>query len=121
MLLARTNCHGHTGLQLLAGSRISLWESIDAMPPSVSDAPGAPPFTLVWSMSMPSSYSVVVPVGVPLGVQGPAARPFTGGFCRGIQAPVIGDVVIHAGQRWAATSDDRGQARKRVRRLRGGS
>src|SRR6516165_2853261 len=75
MLLARTNCQGQTGLQLFAGSRISLWESIDAIPPSVSDAPGAPPFTLVWSMSMPSSYSVVVPVGAAPGVHGPAKRP----------------------------------------------
>ncbi len=49
--------------------------SMEAMPPSVSAAPGAPPFTLVWSMSMPSSYSLVVPVGAAPGVQGPAARP----------------------------------------------
>src|ERR1039458_8457409 len=61
MLLARTKSHGITGLQPFAGSRTSLLVSMEAMPPSVRAAPGAPPFTLVWSMSMPSSYSLVVP------------------------------------------------------------
>lgn len=75
IVLARTKSHGQTGLHPLLGSRMSRFESIDAMPPSVSEAPGAPPFYLVWSMSMPSSYSLVVPVGVAKGVQGPAPRP----------------------------------------------
>ena len=35
---------------------------------------------------------------------------------RSVQAPVIGDVVIHAGQRRAAAGNDRLKAGKRVRR-----
>jgi len=57
---------------------------MELMPPSFSDASGAPPFSFVWSKSMPSSYSVVVPDGGPEGVQRPAARPLPVVFAGGL-------------------------------------
>src|SRR5690349_390418 len=75
MLLARTNSHGKTGAQSLAGSWGSFRGSIARTVPSVREAPGAPPFNRLCCISMPSSYSVVKPVGFAPGVQGPGPFP----------------------------------------------
>src|ERR1700737_1637812 len=55
-LLVRTKLYGKTGLQLFLGSRSSLSGSIALAWPSVP-----PPLRWDWSMSMPFSYSVLVP------------------------------------------------------------
>src|SRR5271170_883041 len=53
MVLVRTKSHGYTGAQPFRGSRTSFLGSSEAIPPSVSPAPGAPPFSLVSSKSTP--------------------------------------------------------------------
>ena len=74
----------------------SLSDRWNCMPPSVSDAPGAPPFTLVWSISMPSSYSVVAPVGGVFAVQGPAAIPLPVVVVGSVKVSRIRDIVVNA-------------------------
>ncbi len=53
MVLVRTKFQGYTGAQPEAGSRTNLPGSMEAMPPLVIGAPGAPPFSMVSSYSMP--------------------------------------------------------------------
>src|SRR6516162_2267071 len=62
-----------TGAQPLLGSRSSFLGSIDRIPPSTPG--GAPPFSNFWLMSIPSSNSVVVPVGTVKGTQSSGLPP----------------------------------------------
>src|SRR5271166_5142297 len=71
IVLVLTKFQGYTGAQPFIGSRGSFAGSMELMPPPPL---GAPPFSWDWSMSIPSSYSVVVPFSTP-GVQVPAATP----------------------------------------------
>ena len=66
---------GKPEAQLLNGSRTSRAGSIEVIPPSpfLVLMPSTP-FKNFWLMSMPSSYSVVVPLARPA-VQGPPLRP----------------------------------------------
>src|ERR1035438_6185296 len=98
---------------------------MDLTPPSVRLAPGAPPFSLVWSISSPSSYSVVVPFGCP-GVHLPPATPFPvrelrrivghGAVAMGHYVEVVRDglreahLVVQIGSRLITALDDLAEA-----------
>jgi hypothetical protein len=79
MVLVRTKFQGKTGWQLFAGSRGSRCTSMEFTPPPPD---GAPPFSFDWSRSIPSSYSVLVPLKTLIS-HVPAATPFPVVFAGG--------------------------------------
>jgi len=91
------------------------------MPPS--DPAGAPPFSRLWLTSIPSSNSVVVPVGGAPGLHRPGApaTPFPVVAAGRVERAVIGHVIEGADGARRAAGHQRHQSGERIRRLRGRS